>query len=42
MTALISVLFWDITQCKVDFLTLEDRTDWLSQNVIKELPLHSA
>jgi len=27
MTALISALFWDVTQRRVDFFTLEDGTD---------------
>jgi hypothetical protein len=42
MTALISALFWDITQRQVDFFTLEDGTDRLYRNVSTELPLYSA
>jgi len=38
-----TVLFWDITQhvVVIPFLALEDQTDRLSQNVGKELPLHT-
>jgi hypothetical protein len=35
-------LFWDTTQYKVDFLTLEDETDRLSRNAGTELQLYAA
>jgi hypothetical protein len=40
-----TALFWPITQrvmAILGFLTLENGTDWLSRNILKELSLHAA